>query len=366
MEHFSYSRLNLYDNCPRSYKLKYLEKREEPPSRPLRIGSAVHETIAAYDKHLVSERVQTDVTWAPRALEEAKKDLANPKRRGGPTKLASDEWAEVEDIFTAFVDSHILDPERVAAIEGMHKISMDGYTFWAMLDLLEISGGAPRITDYKTDRHVRSDAEVKNDFQLGIYAWVIHTLSGYEEAYCQLDFVRYRTTKGVLFDLEAIKKIEKRIFDLIEAIRAEKDWAPTPGSHCSWCPWAEDCAAVSDLPVSIARAEDAERVAGEILVLEKQLKDRKAELSNWTAVEGALVVGGQEFRHFESRSLKPDVEAFIKLMYEGGKDAYAYINVDGRKLKPLLKDDLLRAEIEAISEESVSTSFKHKKAREVE
>jgi len=366
VEHYSYSRLNLYDNCPRSYKLKYLEKREEPPSRPLRIGSAVHETIAAYDKHLVSERVQTDITWAPRALEEAKKALANPKRRGGPTKLASDEWAEVEDIFTAFVDSHILDPEHVAAIEEMHRISMDGYTFWAMIDLMEISGGGPRITDYKTDRHVRSDAEVKNDFQLGTYAWAIHTLSGYEEVYCQLDFVRYRTTKGVLFDLEAIKKVEKRVFDLIEAIRAEKEWAPTPGSHCSWCPWSEECPAVSDLPVKVTTPEDAERVAGEVLVLEKQLKDRKAALKDWTAVGGALVVGGQEFGHFESRSLKPDVPAFIELMDDIGKDPYAYINVDGRKLKPLLKDEQMRTEIEAISTESVSTSFRSRKAREVD
>jgi len=79
-------------------------------------------------------------------------------------------------------------------------------------------------------------------------------------------------------------------------------------------------------------------------------------------VEGALVVGGQEFGHFESRSLKPDVPAFIDLMKEVGQDPHPYINVDGRKLKTLLKDEQMRVEIEAISTESVSTSFRHKKA----
>jgi len=363
MDHYSYSKLSLYDNCSRQYKLRYLEKREEPPSRPLKIGGAVHEAIAAYDRHLVAERVKTDVTWATVALAEAKKNLEDPKQRGGPTKLNFDEWDEVTDIFMGFVDSHILEPENVAAIEEMHKIIQDGYTFWAKIDLMEILTGFPRITDYKTNHRIMSDAEISSDFQLGTYAWMIHTLSGYKEIYCQLDFVRHRTTKGVRFDLEAIKKVEKRITGLIETMRAEKAWKPAPGSHCSWCAWAADCPAISDLPVEPPQTEeDAGKLGGEILVLEKQLKDRKEVLNKWTAKNGFLEVGGQAFGHFESRGYKPDVPAFIDLMREVGQDPYPYINVDGRKLSSLMRDEQMAAEIELISQESVSTSFRHKKA----
>lgn len=358
----SYSALSLYESCPRRYRIERVEKRAAPESPALLLGSAVHAAIAAYLRHLQGENLATDITWAPQAIRAAEEALAVDGRTlGGGLR------EEAEEIFRAFVGSHAFDPADIAEVELSERIDLpDGVQFFGVIDLLEVRDGLAVVTDWKTDWAVRGQAEVERDFQLRTYAWMMSRLYGYEEVVCRLDFVRHPgAVREAFFGPEDIAKTEERILRTIEAIQAEKEWRPSPGAHCSWCPWSEDCPAMSDLPVEIASVEDAERVAGEILVLEKQLKDRKEALKAWTAVEGPITVGGQEFGHHESRSLRvTDIPAFIRFMEEAGGDPYGLLSVDGRKLSPYLRDAQMRERLEEISEEVVTTRFGARKAKE--
>jgi CRISPR/Cas system-associated exonuclease Cas4 (RecB family) len=45
MNIFSFSRLNLYETCPRRFYLKYVEGMEEPPTEAAELGKAVHRYI---------------------------------------------------------------------------------------------------------------------------------------------------------------------------------------------------------------------------------------------------------------------------------------------------------------------------------
>lgn len=357
----SYSALDLYEKCPRRYRIERVERRKAAPGPALLVGSAVHAAIAAYIRHLRDEGLATDVTWAPQALEEAEKTLKGRKPDGGI-------WEEVEGMFRTFVDSHAFDPSRIAEVEKMERISLeDGTQFWGVIDLLEVrEDGLAVVTDWKTDWAVRSQSEVERDFQLRTYAWMVARLYGYEEVVCRLDFVRHGAVREVLLGPEDVARTERRIIRTIKHIRAEKEWSPSPGTHCSWCPWSDDCPAVSDLPAQIYSLEDARRVAGEILVLEKQIRDRKEALKAWTAVEGPIIVGGQEFGHHESRSLRiTNIPAFVQLMEGAGKDPYGLLSVDGRKISPYLRDPWMKERLEEISEEIVTTRFGSRKAREV-
>ena len=38
----SYSRLSRFEQCPLSFKLHYIEKRQSEPGLPLRFGKAIH------------------------------------------------------------------------------------------------------------------------------------------------------------------------------------------------------------------------------------------------------------------------------------------------------------------------------------
>jgi hypothetical protein len=356
----SHSAISTYEECPLKYKIERVDKRKAEPSPAMKKGSAFHAGGAAYIRHLQAEGLQTDVTWIDEAMAAAR---AKMKEEGH--RLNTEEWAEVEEILNTFISSHVFEPAAIAEVEEMKRIPLDGGTqFWGVIDLLEAKNGRAEITDWKTDQRIRSQAEVEKDDQLGRYAWMTARLYGYEEVLCRLDFVRFGAVREAVFGPAEIAKAEAGVLNAIDAIAAETEWPATPGSQCSWCAWAEECQAISDLQISITTAEDAERVAGEVLVLEKQLKDRKAALKGWTSVEGALVVGGQQFSHFESRGFKAtDIIAISRFMEMRDLDPADYFSINNKKLQPLMKDEVFAANIEPHLEETVSTSFRHKKAK---
>lgn len=352
MKHASYSALNLYEQCPRRYKIERVEKRRAPDAKPLRVGSAVHAGIAAYIRHLQEDNLQTDITWADAALIEADAAMSEEGR-----KLTEDEWEEVGQIFQSFISSHMFDPSCIAEVEKREEIPLDGISFWAVIDLLEVEEDQAKLRDWKSSWKVPSQAEVDRDFQLRVYAWAVHKLYGYDEVRCDLEFVRHGAVRSVLIGPEEIEKTEKRILEGIEKIRAEKDWAPTPGSHCTYCPWSGECeAADSD-------GEDPEALAGRILVLEAQLKEAQGKLKEYCVENGPVVVGGEQFSYFDSHGLRAtDVIAISRFMEMRRLDPADYFSINNKKLQSLMRDKAFAAEIKPYTEETISTSFRHKKA----
>ncbi|MFA4972873.1 MAG: PD-(D/E)XK nuclease family protein [bacterium] len=350
LEHASYSALNLYGQCPLRFKIERVEKRKAPDTPPLRIGSAVHAGIAAYIRHLQEDNLQTDITWSDEALEAAAAAMKAEKRT-----LSADEWEEVGQIFASFISSHMFDPSCIAEVEKREKIPLDGLAFWTVIDFLEVEDGQAKLRDWKSSWRVPSQAEVSKDFQLRVYAWAVNKLYGFDKVRCALDFVRHGAVREVMIGPEDIAATEKRILETIEAIEAETEWAPTPGSHCSYCPWASGCPAVE--------GDDPEELAGLILVLEAQLREAQAKLKAYCVEHGPVVVGGERFSYFDSHGLKAtDVIAVSRFIEMRGLDPAAYFSINNKKLQPLLRDKVFAAEIEPYTEETISTSFRHKKA----
>lgn len=51
---YSFSRLNLYSQCPYRFRLKYIEGREEPVTKPLALGKGTHKGV--------EEQINKDLT----------------------------------------------------------------------------------------------------------------------------------------------------------------------------------------------------------------------------------------------------------------------------------------------------------------
>jgi len=359
LKHASYSALNLFDQCPLRYKIERVEKRRAEPTAPLLIGSAVHAGIAAYVRHLQAENLQTDITWSGQALEAA---AAAMKKEG--RNLDADEWEEVGRIFQAFIASHMFDPSQIAEVEKMERIPLNGLQFWAVIDLLESVDGQARVRDWKTNWKVPSQAEVSQDFQLRCYAWAVHRLYGYDEVLCDLEFVRHGAIRSVLVGPDDIAGTETRILDTIAKIEAETDWAPTPGSHCTYCPWSSECTAGEQ------KGENPEALAGRILVLEAQLREAQAKLKAYCNEHGPVVVGGEVFGYLPPKDggwTVTDKPAFAAALDSHGLDPWDYFNVNSTKLKSIRtakKWAHVLADVKPLLEQDVSTEFKHRKAGE--
>ncbi len=357
--HTSYSAINLFEQCPLRYRIERVDRRQAPDTSPLRVGTAVHAAIAAYIRHLQEEGLQTDITWAEEALTKADAALGREGR-----SLDAGEWEEVGKIFQTFIESHLFEPSQIAEVEKRESIPLDGLQFWAVIDLLEVEDGQPRIRDWKTGWRVPSQAEAEKDLQLRCYAWVVNRLYGYDEINCKLEYVRHGAVRTVQVGPEEITKTEKRILKAIQAIEAETDWAPTPGSHCSYCPWTGEC------PAGDNESADPEALAGRILVLEAQLREAQAKLKAYCNEHGPVVVGGEMFGYLPPKDggwTVTDPREYAQVLQRHGLEPLDYFKVDSYKLKSIRtakKWQHVLDDIKPLLEQDISTRFTHRKIEE--
>jgi CRISPR/Cas system-associated exonuclease Cas4 (RecB family) len=341
LSNYSYSRLDLYENCPLAYKYRYIDKRQEAPSEALERGSEVHEWIAAYVKHLIEKDLRTDLDWIRRAS-------ANP---------------EAKEILDTYAGTHLLEPGNYV-IEKMWKIPLEGHTWWGVIDLLKDEQARVLVTDAKSDHKLRSKTEIDKDRQLKYYAWMSSKkYPKAEEFVCSIDFVRFGVTRSTTYTREDIPKIEQEIIDAIERIEADRDFHARPGTRCAWCSWTSDCPAIAagDLEV-ITSADDAERAASQLVAIKARVKYLEDQLKPWCTQEGTINVNGMAVGYHTSKSVSYEIPAMIDVFVNHNLDYWEYIRPDTTAIKKLAaKDGDLAEALEAIAIDKSSSRFEVRK-----
>ena len=110
-EHLSYSRLTRFEQCPLSFKLHYIEKRQAEPGIALRFGKLVHAVLERLLREVIDEE-RSGPLFEARALDL----LREAWTAEGLTGI--DVFQEGIDILKTFVrDQGALDHQDVLAIE---------------------------------------------------------------------------------------------------------------------------------------------------------------------------------------------------------------------------------------------------------
>lgn len=343
MKHYSYSKISTYQGCPRKFKLQYIDKLPEVPSDALEIGSEVHEWIKNYTQHCQDAGLQTD-------LEFLRSVNARP---------------EVMELLERFADTHMFAPGNYT-FEEMWKMDFEGYTWWAVVDLLEDRGETVIITDYKTDRAIRSQADIESDLQLKIYAErASEKVPEAQEFICRIDFVRFGVIREVTYMREDIPKIKREMLSAVERIESDEEFKARPGAMCAWCSWTADCPAIKADGVEVITCpEDAEKLAAQKIAIEARKKQIDALLKEYCTVEGNIEVNGMSVGWQISETDKyPNTESIARIIEANGRDPYPFLRVDAVAIKKLLKQDGMRDELDDYIETSKSTTFKAVKAK---
>lgn len=353
--YWSYTRFEDY-SCPARYKMKRIDRIPESVAPALQKGRIAHAVILAYTKHLMRTGQITDVT----AIDEiARRAFFEPSE---PHSLPPDAFDEILELARLHAESYQL-PAGIVSAEEIWGIPVgDKDVMVVIIDQLSIEGTEAHIDDFKTDWHLRSQADVERDLQLRIYAWaVFQHYPHLEQARCTLRFVRHQRERSVVYEPDDVADIDGLIQDQIQRILGDTKFAPAPGATCQRCGYFDRCPAAprhADI-IRVASEEDAVRVAGEIAVLERQLEMRKAALKDWTAQAGPVTVNGIEWGHFltEAEGVD-DVRAFAARL---GERAFDFLSVDARKLKGMPEEE--REMVMDLIVDRSRTSFRHRKTK---
>ncbi len=371
----SHTKLQCADSCLYRYKRHYIDKALEGRSWPLQIGGAAHAAIAAYTRHCIDTAAPTDLGAVPAIARQA---CFNGEDAPGALAVP-----EITEILRAFAESHVIKADTLIGIEERVPGTWrppeswpdapnlgDKHIFVGIIDRLDTGEDFTAIiTDYKTDWQVRSQSDVERDVQLRRYAWLVHSEYPYFQTFqVRLDFVRHGIVREVEFGPDVVEATEQELIAAVDRLAATKAFPATPGDGCAICGFAAECPALKGDEIrACATPDDALKVAAQLIVLEKRVDELKSMLKAYCSQGGPVAVNGIQWGHLKtvSQSIE-DIAEFADRLRVQGVDPWAYLSVDGRKLKSLLKKDAIADTVADLLIDKSYTTFRSRRAGEEE
>ncbi|WP_018658188.1 RecB family exonuclease [Actinomadura flavalba] len=254
------SRLNTWLDCPRRYRMTYLDRPAPPKGPPWAhnsVGASVHNALAAWWRLPEHERSPAAAVALLRRgwLTDGFRDAAQSARE-------RDRAAEMVERYTARLDpsDEPLGVERTVATRT-DRIAVSG-----RIDRLDGRGGELVVVDYKTGRHVLTSDDARGSLALALYAIAagrvlrrpcrrveLHHLPSGEVA------VWEHTDESLARHLRRAEAIADEAADADAAYRDrppvprprsgeapdhapfDAQFPPRPGNLCSWCDFARHC-----------------------------------------------------------------------------------------------------------------------------
>jgi RecB family exonuclease len=204
--HWSWSSLDTFEQCPRRWKHKYIDRLPDPPGEALQRGIAVHSALEAALKAKGAE-VEDGGAWL--------NNIVDTYRAFGSDAEASiyvdKSWSEVK-------------PEPGRYIPT-------GCRTMAKLDVLSVKDAF--FADWKTGKIYPE----KHEAQARLYATVLASVTGKMRWDTDLVYVDQGVREMLTFEFDDISK-EQREWDARAAkIDKETKFPKKPSRLCGWCPF---------------------------------------------------------------------------------------------------------------------------------
>ena len=246
------SRLSTWADCPRRYRLTYLERTANRGQAwaHTTVGAVVHLALARWWSEPVERR---SAATARTALERAW-----PRHGEVPDGFAdaqqSQRWRErVGGMVERYAAS--LDPtDEPVGVERTVTARTDRLALSGRIDRLDLRGDELVVVDYKTGRSVPDDEQVRGSLSLALYAVAAARTLRRRCTRVELHHLPSGRVVGVDHTSASLEQHVQRAEAIAdEAVDATDRWAaggdpdllfpPVPGRGCAWCDHLRSCPA---------------------------------------------------------------------------------------------------------------------------
>jgi hypothetical protein len=360
--------------CPKYLKLHYVDRVDDKYIRiAAERGSAAHAALAELIGICQAGGIQ------PSSL--SIDQIAEAVRKHTPHIIMSEIadilawcrlWAERYQI-----SKHIYGvEEKVALDEAFDDTEWDNASYRGILDIIDLNKNHLTITDWKSQPHILNQSELDAHEQGTMYCWLASKLYPHIETFTfriwYLRYGFYAETTRTPADLEAFEQTlmikEQKILEI-------DNWDPIPGKHCQYCDVIQHCPLANDLSASnlqVISQPQAIEAAKRITVMDALSKELKGKLKDYVKSNDAVRLPGNWVWGFRSKeSATWDVRDLAEILLEHGHEIAEVSNVDGRKIKKLLKiagkeDPTLEADLLKAQKIKVKAEFRGYKQGDTE
>ena len=266
-EKFSYSKLEVFNQCPMKFKLKYEDKNfSSKTSLALELGTLLHK-----GKELIGNSLMNNIKINYKDIENLINEGYNEKENKRQSQILGIkdlkekyffEWVEKDSKSNMNYDEkiqlyvqHLKDMEedkewKPIACELLFTfLFQDKYLFNGYIDKIDSNKEDElRLTDYKSSKAIYPDAEIKTPLQMVIYDLAIQQEMKKIPKVHIYDFIllnkqQEACSKGYL--KRGQNKLDK-IFNSLEECRNTKIYTPKPSPLCHWCDFCKTNANAED------------------------------------------------------------------------------------------------------------------------
>lgn len=363
----SYSRINTFLKCKRQFKFQYIDNLPYPETSALRIGSAVHKFLENYGKHCIGIYKPQDIEYAAK---ESKRLMST---------MNPEDVNNFNEIIDKAIAMHNFEPalieEKFALDINWKSTKWENARLRGVIDIHCEKGRVVKVTDYKTDRRIQPLSEVESDLQLKIYTVALSEL--YPEANtfeASKDFVRYGVIIGpVVYRREQLEDFKTYIGGILTNIENEKDYYPTVGSSCEYCPYYRKCEAYKQVDPDFSDKLDeskAAKMAEWLYRTEKRVKEAKDRLKDYVDTTQKNINFGDMFLGYSTRDKRSviNTEKLVNELIKNNirkSDIWEYLGMPITSMEKILRKnerkDLIKDLSEKHYENTTETTFSFKK-----
>lgn len=319
---FSPSKLSTYQNCPKKYQFRYVDRISRKRKTPETVvGVAVHaafeELHGLVNGGKVPALAEVQATFDAELAKEWDETVKLRDER-----FTKDDWRRVglDCVKNYYEAGFPFDKDKTVAVEkrvGFPIVTEEGeYRVEGFVDRLVLAkDGAFEIHDYKTAKTLPSQADMDADWQLALYELAIrHDWPDTKDVRLRWHFVRHGKVITSVRDAAAREKLRADAAALISSIKRDHEFRPNVTALCDWCEYRDLCPAfahpekIAALPPIERKKDDGVKLADAFAEVEgrrrKLREDLKAadhekrtleeRLADWARAMGVSVVAGSE------------------------------------------------------------------------
>lgn len=291
MSTYSHSRLETYRNCPRQFKIQYIDKiKSEMESVEAFMGSRVHDALEKLYRDVRMTKIPTCeevVAYYDKIWDENWHDAVVVVKK----EYTADNYRDVgrKCVIEYYERYHPFDDTRTIALEHLVFFPLDedeNYWVRGVIDRIAMgSDGTYEIHDYKTSGRLKTQNQVDKDPQLALYQIAVERMwkdvRTVELVWHYLVFDKELRSNRSPEELEHLKR---DTLETIESIKKDVEFRPHESALCNWCPYTEYCPAkkhallMESIPPNEYRNEPGVKLVNAYADLERKRADVEREI----------------------------------------------------------------------------------------
>lgn len=230
----SYSRLDNFAECERQHHLRYVVGLPGlPEGWRTRTGSAFHDAV---ERLALARRDGAEATTFEQLVGWYRDGLGEE----APASAEEGQGESAGTLLRAFWDGPDLHATPLLIEEEFYLPVGDAYLHGFIDCIQRLPDGRIELVDYKTDRKLRSEDEVRAGLQLPIYLLACRAVLGLTPDQASMVFVRHGERVTVRYTTEELDAFEAQLAALVSRV-LDADGTAVRTEHCPRCSYRLVC-----------------------------------------------------------------------------------------------------------------------------